>query len=102
MDYRENNILVWNSKRLQIYKSDKDETYCRLYLVDKKDGTLLNELIAGYTGLKKYCKGDYETWAIKMIEKNLKARQKEAIYFQDQLENQEYLISYYFEIRKTL
>lgn len=102
MDYRENNILVWDSERLQIYKSDEDASHCRLYLVDKKDGTLLNELIAGYDGLKKYYKRDFKTWATKMIEKNLKARQKEAAYFQDQLENQEYLITYYFEIRKTL
>lgn len=102
MDYREYGILVWNSEKLQIYKSEENKTYCRLYLVDKKDGTLLNELIAGYRGLKKYYKGDFKTWAIKMIDKNLKARQKEAAYFQDQLENQEYLITYYFKIRKTL
>ena len=102
MDYREYGTLVWDSEKVQIYKSNDDDSYCRLYLVDKQDGTKLNELIAGYAGLKKYYKGHYHIWATKMMEKNIQSRTKEATYFKEQLDNQKYLITYYNAIRRTL
>lgn len=101
MDYREYGKLVWDSEKIQIYRSSDDDYY-RLYLVDKEDGKLLNELISGMGGLRIYYKNDYKVWATKMIEKNIKARQKEASYFKDRVDNQEYLIDYYLKIKRTL
>jgi len=51
MDYRTYGQKVWSKDYLQI-----NEWQTRLFLIDKRNGNLLNELISGIDGLKKYYK----------------------------------------------
>lgn len=89
-DYKKYGVKIWENEIVQI-----NEWQTRLFLIDKSDGNLLNELISGREGLKKYYKNNFEIYTLKMIKKNLKNRVDELEYYEQKVDEQLSLIDYY-------
>lgn len=89
MDYRTYGKCLAIGGSLQI-----NEWQTRLFLIDSTTGLLLNELISGREGLKKYYNNSFSIYIQKCLSKNLKAREKEYYYFKNKMDEQQTKINY--------
>lgn len=97
MDYRDFGKIVWKESYFQI-----NEWQTRLLFIDKRNGLMLNELISGMDGLKKYYKNDFRLYAQKCLDKNIKAREKEIKYFQSCLDEQKEELNNLWFLKRSL